>query len=71
MFRVPQVFICSAVFLSLPLWHQTSPALTFDFEQDDQIKQWQDLAGTMEIRDGLFCSVTAAGGPLVSIITEV
>lgn len=45
-------------------------ALTFDFENDDQIDSWQDLAGKMEIRDGFLCSVNAAGGPLVSMITD-
>jgi hypothetical protein len=69
MLRINQVLICSVVFLALIIYN-TSPALTFDFEKADQIKQWQDLAGTMEIRDGLFCSVNAAGGPLVSIIKE-
>ena len=70
MFRIHQILICSAVFLALLIVHNTSQALTFDFEKADQIKQWQDLAGTMEIIDGLFCSVNAAGGPLVSIIKD-
>ena len=65
-----RVFICCAVFLSLMLLHNTSQALLFDFEKADQINQWQDLVGKMEIKDGLFCSTSAAGGPLVSIIKD-
>jgi len=33
-------------------------------------KKWTDLAGTLEIRDGMMCSVSAADGPLVSFIAD-
>ena len=48
----------------------TLQALTFDFEKNDQINSWVDLAGTTEIRDGYLCSVKDAGGPLVSMIED-
>ena len=47
-----------------------SQALTFDFENADQEDEWTDLAGTLEIRDGMMCSVSAADGPLVSFIAD-
>jgi len=65
-----KVLICGTVILSLMLLHNTSQALLFDFEKADQINQWQDLAGKMAIVDGLFCSMNAAGGPLVTMIKD-
>jgi len=65
-----KVLICGAVILSLMLLHNTSQALLFDFEKADQINQWQDLAGKMAIKDGLFCSMNAADGPLVCMIKD-
>lgn len=53
------VFVCGA-----------SQALEYDFEKADQLSDWKDLAGKSEIRDGLLCSVSAVGGPLVCVIDD-
>lgn len=58
------------VVLSLVFLHSTLQALTFDFEKSDQIKSWQDLSGKTEIREGLLCSVNAAGGPLITALKD-
>jgi len=68
--RLHRVFVCCFAILPLMLLYNTSQALLFDFEKADQINQWKDLAGTMAIKDGLFCSTAAAGGPLVSMIKD-
>jgi len=63
-------FICFSIILSLMVLNNTSQAMNFDFGQADQINQWEDLAGRMAIIDGLLCSVDAADGPLVSMISD-
>lgn len=68
--RLHYVFVCCFAILPLMLLYNTSQALLFDFEKADQINQWKDLAGKMEIKDGLLCSTSAAGGPLVSMIKD-
>ena len=42
-------------------------SLTYDFEKDNQMNDWESLSGTWKVKDGALRETADAGGPLVVV----
>jgi hypothetical protein len=48
----------------------TAQAITYDFEDEKQKDDWEDLRGETRIVDGLLCEMATAGLPLITVIKD-